>query len=330
MRTLRSELGQLVSEIGGEIHDDGSIVLPDAVLFRQGSATIEPVLADFLADACGPWLSVLKASGVDILEVKIEGHASSEWRAGASPREAYLGNLDLSQRRSQAVLRTCLDLVPDEDTLGWARERMIAAGYSSGRPVLENGQENREASRRVVFSVTSNRETLLDEIGETVDQPSYDRTQFGRWMDEDGDGLNTRAELLLATSKAPVTFNSSRSAVRSGEWVDRYTGKTFTSAFEVQVDHLVPLSWAWERGASEWDDDKRKRFANDLSNLVIVEGAVNLEKGASGPDQWLPPLIEVRCDYIKSFEAVVASYGLELSQDEGEIYGELRQSYCTE
>jgi len=162
---IRSELGSIVSRIGGHIDDTGAIILPDGALFSKGKAKITPNLAKFLADACHPWLQTLRNSGFDIAEVKIEGHASSEWRGGSSPREAYLGNLDLSQRRSQAVLRACLDLVADPELLDWARKHLIAVGYSSVRPVLHtSGQEDEVASRRVVFSATPNRQSLLKEI----------------------------------------------------------------------------------------------------------------------------------------------------------------------
>ncbi len=166
---IKSELGGLVSSFGGRIDNEGAIILPDEVLFEQGKANITPQLVRFLAQACEPWLVVLKNSGVQISEVKIEGHASSEWRSGSSPRAAYLGNLNLSQRRSQAVLRTCFDLISDPDLLEWARKHMIAVGYSSVRPVMTNGEEDRKASRRVVFSATPNRDVLFDEIESGLD-----------------------------------------------------------------------------------------------------------------------------------------------------------------
>ena len=161
---LRGELGGLVSKVGGRIDDGGAIILPDTILFDQGKAQITPVLRKFLADACGPWLTVLKNSGVDIAEVKIEGHASSEWRSGSSAHQAYLGNLGLSQRRSQAVLRSCLNFVSDTQVLQWARTHMIAVGYSSVRPVMRDGKEDQVASRRVVFSASPNRENLIEQI----------------------------------------------------------------------------------------------------------------------------------------------------------------------
>lgn len=166
--TLKRELDEIVASFDGYIDDTGAIILPDNVLFEQGKARITPRLARFLFRACAPWLDALKESGVDIAEVKIEGHASSEWRSDSSPRQAYLGNLDLSQRRSQVVLRNCLDLVPDQEVLDWARKHLIAVGYSSVRPVVRDGTEDKVASRRVVFSVTPDRNALIEQIQSDV------------------------------------------------------------------------------------------------------------------------------------------------------------------
>ena len=172
VRALRNELGELVSKVGGRIDDRGAIILPDTILFEQGEARITPVMEQFLIDACSPWLTVVKNSGVDIAEVKIEGHASSEWSSESSASQAYLGNLDLSQRRSQAVLRSCLGFVSEIELLEWARTHMIAVGYSSVRPVMRNGQEDRAASRRVVLAASLNRENLIEQIEE--DAIAYD------------------------------------------------------------------------------------------------------------------------------------------------------------
>ena len=161
---LRNELGGIVSNAGGRIDDAGSIILPDNVLFERGQAEITPVLRQFLERACEPWLTALKSSGVEISEVKIEGHASSEWGASSNPQQAFLKNLDLSQRRSQAVLRECLDVVKDTDIHEWSRSHLIAVGYSSVRPVLRNEQEDRAASRRVVFSAAFDSESLIEAI----------------------------------------------------------------------------------------------------------------------------------------------------------------------
>lgn len=172
---LQRELGSLVEEAGGRIDPStGEIIFP-GVLFEQGEASITQERRDFLNEFCEPWLNLLRLSSVDIFEVKIEGHASSEWNPDSGVREAYLGNLDLSQRRSQAVLRECMDLVNEPELLDWAMSHMIAVGYSSARTVSQNGQEDRIASRRVVFSATANRESLIEEIETEANKPQGDR-----------------------------------------------------------------------------------------------------------------------------------------------------------
>ncbi len=325
---LQRELGSIVSKVGGRIDDTGAIILPDNVLFEQGKASITPVLAKFLADACEPWLTVLKNSGVEILEVKIEGHASSEWRSGSSARQAYLGNLDLSQRRSQAVSRVCLDFVKTPETLEWARKHMIAVGYSSVRPVMRDGQEDRTASRRVVFSATPNREALLDEIETDAVAASYDRSSFGGWADQDGDCKSTRHEMLSELSVGQIQWSRDSCRVVRGRWTDSYTGRTFTSASDVDIDHLVPLKWAWDHGAHSWSDEKRQQFANDRLNLFVVESSVNTEKSSQGPMSWLPPNARFRCQYVTRFAQVVLKYDLALESDEEASFGALVESLC--
>ena len=162
--TLQRELGSLVEQVGGRIDPTTGEVIFLGVLFEQGKSSITQERREFLNEFCEPWLNLLRLSSVDIYEVKIEGHASSEWNPESDELEAYLGNLDLSQRRSQAVLRECMYLVNDADLLEWARGHMIAVGYSSARTVSQNGEEDRIASRRVVFSATPNRESLIEEI----------------------------------------------------------------------------------------------------------------------------------------------------------------------
>lgn len=325
---LRSELGSVVAKMGGHIDDTGAIILPDGVLFKQGSATITPSLRKFLAEACHPWLTTLRQSGVDISEVKIEGHASSEWRSGSTLSAAYLGNLDLSQRRSQAVLKSCLKYVDQPELLDWSRKHLIAVGYSSVRPVLKEGVEDKTASRRVVFSATPNRQSLLEEIETEAKIARYDRSLFGGWADVDDDCLNTRHELLQELSTGNVSMSSDKCSVRRGKWYDPYTGKTFTNARQVEVDHIVPLKWAWDRGANTWSDEKRKAFANDKANLAIVDASANQEKGANGPLNWLPPVDEYQCQYVSRFLRVVGKHEIVLPPEEQKNLKELLDIVC--
>ena len=117
----------------------------------------------------------------------------------------------------------------------------------------------------------------------------YNREMFDHWSDDDGNCINTRHELLMKLSTSTVDTGKNKCTAERGRWLDPYTGKTFYNARDLDVDHVVPLKWAWDHGADQWTDEKRKQFANDEANLFAVQASVNREKGAKGPLEWLPP-----------------------------------------
>jgi hypothetical protein len=116
--------------------------------------------------------------------------------------------------------------------------------------------------------------------------PEYSRVEFGKWIDADGDCQDTRQEILiLYSSNYKLSDNGCK--VVSGEWVSRYTGNIIYSAKELDLDHVVPLKWAWDHGAKHWTYQERVLFANDFDNLVPVEASLNRSKGSRM--DWLPP-----------------------------------------
>ena len=158
--------------------------------------------------------------------------------------------------------------------------------------------------------------------------PKYKRSYFGGWADSDGDCQNTRHELLQDLSTSIMSFTDNTCRVLTGKWLDPYTGKTFRQSADVDIDHMVPLYWAWQHGAHTWSKDKRVRFANDPINLFAVRKSVNREKSASDPLKWLPPNIAFRCSYVVRFERIVKIYDLRLSQFEIEGFQDLKDHYC--
>lgn len=144
----------------------------------------------------------------------------------------------------------------------------------------------------------------------------YRRGAFGHgWDDANGDCRNSRAEALVASSSKQVRFASDRRCrVISGRWVSAFTGNVIQNASDIDIDHLVPLAWSWDRGASDWSDEKRLRFANDPVNLLPVEASLNRSKGAKGPDEWLPP--SGQCGYVARFVRVIRLYGLQPKKEE--------------
>lgn len=159
-------------------------------------------------------------------------------------------------------------------------------------------------------------------------QASYDREDYGSWVDEDGNCRDTRAEVLIASSTGRVHMRKNGCSVDRGKWFDPYTGKTFTQASDVDIDHLVPLAWADAHGAAAWSPERKRAFANWQANLFPVQASVNREKGAKGPIHWLPPRVEYRCEYMLRFERVMVTWGLHYYRAEANAMRELKAHYC--
>ncbi|GBQ03360.1 DUF1524 domain-containing protein [Streptomyces spongiicola] len=149
----------------------------------------------------------------------------------------------------------------------------------------------------------------------------YDRDEFGyAWMDTaDGvplarNGCDTRNDLLKLHGQNVRFRAGSDCVVVSMTLHDPYTGKTVEwrkqDAAEVQIDHVVPLSYSWQMGSSRWPESRRRQFANDVLNLLPVEGRANSAKGDSGPASWLPPDRRIRCAYAVRFAQVALKYEL--------------------
>jgi len=149
----------------------------------------------------------------------------------------------------------------------------------------------------------------------TISEPSitsaYERSEFGHgWDDSDGDCQDSRAEALIATSTTQVRFaEAKRCRVVTGRWVSPFTGLVIQNASDIDIDHVVALSWAWHRGAATWTRGRRIEFANDSVNIVAVEASLNRSKSDQGPDEWLPPAGQ--CGYVARFYRIVKIYQLE-------------------
>ena len=149
---------------------------------------------------------------------------------------------------------------------------------------------------------------------------SYNRKDWPHWIDADGDCQNTRQEMLIASSRVSVKFKDTRHCtVVSGEWFGVYTGKTFTKASDVDVDHIVPLAHAHRHGAEQWTRDQRRTFANDFENLMVVDDAANQSKSDQAPHEWLPPRKEYWCEYGRRWTHIKEKYRLWFSSREREV-----------
>ena len=152
----------------------------------------------------------------------------------------------------------------------------------------------------------------------------YDRAQFGQaWLDTDRNGCDQRNDVLGRDLTGIVHKAGTHDCVvLSGLLADPYSGTTIaftrgqTTSSAVQIDHVVALSDAWQNGAQQWDAATRASFANDLVNLLAVDGPLNEQKGAGDAATWLPPNKAYRCAYVARQVGVKTTYGLWVTQAE--------------
>jgi hypothetical protein len=167
------------------------------------------------------------------------------------------------------------------------------------------------------------------EVGpRTPSGPRYDRDEFGTaWADTDGNGCNQRDDVLLRDAEPGSVTLAEQGAcdhdVLAGTWHDPYTGRTLTftdlkdlrQAEAIQIDHVVPLAEAWVSGARHWSRDRREAFANDLGELLAVDGPTNMSKGDGDPASWRPRK-GYQCAYARQWIAVKARYALAIDPSE--------------
>ena len=154
----------------------------------------------------------------------------------------------------------------------------------------------------------------------------YTRAQFGpAWADVDRNGCDTRNDILKRDLTSEVFKEKTNGCtVLSGTLVDPFSGETINfvqgakTSSDVQIDHSVALSNAWQTGAFKLTPDQRKAFANDPLNLLAVKGKLNSQKGDSDAATWLPPLKSYRCDYVARQIAVKIKYKLWFTAPEKE------------
>jgi hypothetical protein len=154
----------------------------------------------------------------------------------------------------------------------------------------------------------------------------YTRAQFGQaWSDVDRNGCDTRNDILKRDLTAEIfKENTHDCVVLSGTLIDPYSGETINfvrgniTSMEVQIDHVVALSNAWQTGAFKLTIKDRTALANDPLNLLAVKGRLNSQKGDGDAATWLPPLKSYRCDYVLRQIAVKMKYKLWFTAPEKE------------
>lgn len=157
-------------------------------------------------------------------------------------------------------------------------------------------------------------------VSDATPPGEYSRKEWKHWIDADHDCQNTRQEVLIAESITPVTFKDEKHCtVISGEWHDPYTGEIVADPKKLDVDHMVPLAETWRSGGYSWSSEKKKQFANDISNpqhLIAVTARANRQKSDKDPANWLPPLESYRCKYVTDWVQIKKNHHLTVDTKE--------------
>ena len=150
---------------------------------------------------------------------------------------------------------------------------------------------------------------LLPHVEEVPQRPrvlGYERAEFGPGWASAG-GCTVREQMLI---DAGATLSSCH--VTAGTTRDPYTGHALDLREGVEIDHVFPLSAAWDLGAHRWSRAEREAFANDPRNLVVTSRAANQEKSDQLPAAWMPSDGAARCWYARRLALVAAAHGLPL------------------
>lgn len=152
----------------------------------------------------------------------------------------------------------------------------------------------------------------------------YRRDYFGGgWATVGGCSIRN---LVLERDLVDVQWLGADCVVAAGTLHDPYTGKQLEFQHDavaedsnpgsqgVQIDHVVSLRAAWFGGAYLWTAEERETFANDLENLVAVDGPANNSKNALGPSDWfVPENAAHRCSFATQYVQVNANWQLAIS-----------------
>lgn len=194
-------------------------------------------------------------------------------------------------------------------TAKFAAVGLLAASLLA--PAIEGGDFRAEAASVPVATA------VLEKLSVKGRAP---KTGYARDLFSDGwgnvAGCDTR-NFILKRDLSSITWRSGETCmVATGRLVDPYTGKTINfvrgvkTSLAVQIDHVVAVSDAWQKGAQQITPKARYAFYNDPLNLLAVDGPTNSAKGDSDAATWLPPNKSFRCAYVARQVAVKAKYKL--------------------
>lgn len=205
---------------------------------------------------------------------------------------------------------------------------LVVTNPNSYEKIMGSGSSETESNEAEASSSLDNSDTVLaTSILEVLDvkgrapKTGYTREEFySSWPDIEGCSLRQRIIRREVGETAVLADN--QCTVTRGEYVEPYTGQTlsFESREEfskgIQIDHVVALSDAWQKGAKQLTRDERYNLATDPLNLLAVDSAANQQKSDGDAATWLPKNKSFRCQYVARQISVKYKYHLWVTEAE--------------
>lgn len=118
--------------------------------------------------------------------------------------------------------------------------------------------------------------------------------------------------VLLDKNKNETGSKANACSIKSGSWVDVYSGKSFSDPSKLDIDHMIPLSYAAQHGGQGWDGKRKSEYANSMNtgHLVTSSASQNRSKGDKGPSKWKPSDKASWCQYATNWISVSSAWGL--------------------
>ncbi|MFZ9628612.1 MAG: HNH endonuclease family protein [Ilumatobacteraceae bacterium] len=261
--------------------------------------------------------------------------AGTEWRVScAASRRARLG---LAAVVVATTLTGCIsiesnvaiDTVATTDAIagaidsGDATTTIADASTTVSVPTSSSGSSTSTIESDVATTPadTDPRPLALDVLAaitiENEHPDGYARDLFEHWITRNG--CTTRESVLIRESLTYPQVDAVGCTVVAGDWLSVYDGAAWTDPSDLDIDHVVALKEAWDSGAWAWSAERRRAFANDLTDirsLRAVTDNVNQSKSDADPSNWMPPLRTFWCTYLGDWVAIKARWQLSMDQSE--------------
>lgn len=166
---------------------------------------------------------------------------------------------------------------------------------------------------------------------------SYNRDEWKHWVNVTScwdvreqvlydEAVKDSTLVLLDKGDNPTTDVGQACSIKAGTWNDPYSGTVITNPKDLDIDHMIPLSYAAQHGGQSWDANRKQQYANDLTygnHLIAVKASENRSKSDKGPSEWKPSNKAYWCDYAINWVTVTKNYGLTVSPNDANALSEM-------